>query len=85
MIEGSGSGSIPLTMDPDPGGPKTCGSGGSGSGGSGSESATLVARVSAIFKRTQAIYIKLSKIQRYLKVLSSHLNWGARLDSFDPL
>jgi hypothetical protein len=77
MIEGSGSGSIPLTMDPDPGNPKTC--------GSGSESATLVARVSAIFKRTQAIYIKLSKIQRYLKVLSSHLNWGARLDSFNPL
>jgi hypothetical protein len=74
MIEGSGS--IPLTMDPDPGGPKTCGSGGSGSGGSGSggsgsggsgsEPATLVARVSAIFKRTQAIYIKLSKNQRYL-------------------
>jgi hypothetical protein len=29
MIEGSGSGSIPL-MYPDPGGPKTCGSGGSG-------------------------------------------------------
>jgi hypothetical protein len=39
MIEGSGSGSIPLTNgsgdpdpgDPDPGDPKTCGSGGSGS------------------------------------------------------
>jgi hypothetical protein len=24
-------------------------------------------------------------IYRYLKVLFSHLNWGARLDSFDPL
>ncbi len=32
MIEGSGSGSIPLIMDPDPGGPKTCGWGGSGFG-----------------------------------------------------
>jgi hypothetical protein len=31
MIEGSGSGSIPLT-DPDLGGPKSCGSSGSGSG-----------------------------------------------------
>ncbi len=32
MIEGSGSGSILWQVDPDPGGPKTCGSGGSGSG-----------------------------------------------------
>jgi hypothetical protein len=30
MIEGSGSRSIPPLVDPDPGGPKTCGSGGSG-------------------------------------------------------
>jgi hypothetical protein len=36
MIEGSGSGSIPL-VDPDPGGLKTCGSDGSGFG-----SATLL-------------------------------------------
>jgi hypothetical protein len=39
MIEGSGSGAGSgsyLLMDPDPGGPKTCGSGGSG---------TLLARV----------------------------------------
>ncbi len=31
MIEGSGSGSILWLVDPDPEGPKTCGSGGSGS------------------------------------------------------
>ncbi len=43
MIEGPGSGSIPLTMDPnpDPEGPKTCGSGGSGFG---TRSTTLVTR-----------------------------------------
>jgi hypothetical protein len=37
-----GSGSIPLTMDPDPGGPKTYGSDGSGFG---SGSATLIGTV----------------------------------------
>ncbi len=54
MIEGSGSGSRApdpylWLVDPDPGGPKTCGSGGSGSGGSGSGfwsgSATLEERI----------------------------------------
>jgi hypothetical protein len=24
-------------------------------------------------------------VKRYLKVYSNHLNWGARLESFDPL
>jgi hypothetical protein len=32
MMERSGSGSAPLTLDPDPGGPKTYGSYGSGLG-----------------------------------------------------
>ncbi len=38
-----------MDQDPDPGGPKTCGSGGSGSGGSGSGSETLLPKLSPLY------------------------------------
>ncbi len=68
MIEGSGTGSIPLFYliypDPDPGGPKTCGSGGSRSGfGSATLRASKpVLRIHDIFVRIRILlYLSLTK------------------------
>jgi hypothetical protein len=36
-------------------------------------------------KSTLNDLVHLTPLRIPLKVLSSHLNWGARLDSFDPL
>ncbi len=77
MIEGSGS--IPLIVGPDPGGPKTCGSGGSGSGTLVRENeylkrANLRTYFCGIFK------LPLSLTSKYGTVIVNHVRGIVRYD-----